>query len=62
MINLIPMQILVELRILPNLGLKDIKGEMFSKTKVMDGLIKFFSETVPPRIKLGLARMEPYFM
>ena len=60
--NPIPTQILVELRILPNLVLETIKGDMFRNTKVMDKFIKCFSRTFPFRIKLGLEIIEPNFM
>ena len=39
-INPIYTQILVELRIFPNLVLEAIKGDMFRNTKVMDEVIK----------------------
>ena len=55
-------QILVKLHILTNLGLEARKGEIFRNTKVMDKVIKCFSETVPPRIELEVASREPNFI
>ena len=53
-INPIPTHILVELRILPNLGLESIKGEMSRNTKFLDKFIKCLSKVPPFRIKIGV--------